>query len=448
MQWPALISEFAEHFQQAFTKPTLKRMGDLLCGALIKNGKRTFTSILAFVLPFVQGHFTNFYRLFSRPAWSMQTVGKIMARLIVDLTPPGEPVVVLADSTANSHPGRKVYGKGKHRDAVRSSHSHTVHLWGHCWMVLAVAVALPGISRRWALPVLMALYRPPKISEAEEIPHKTPVDLARQLMNLLLRWFPDQQFILVVDGGMSSHELAGYARKHRKQLTLIGKFYPRAALHKSVGPYPGNGRPAQKGAKLPKPEEVVKEKRRRVKTVSWYGGKKRRVGLKQGTGLWYRSGQGVAAVKWIYVEDLDGTHRDEYFFSTNKNLSAQRIVELYTLRWSLEVTFQESRQHLGFGSRRVRTRESVLRSDPWLLMLYSVVSYLYLELLLKTESECPVMSFPWYKKQEATFSDALLAVRSRIWDEWLRHTPEFREGVQKLSPECRDFLLFQLTMSA
>jgi len=80
-------------------------------------------------------------------------------------------------------------------------------------------------------------------------------------------------------------------------------------------------------------------------------------------------------------------------------------------------------------------------------MLYSVVSYLNLQ-LPRTDQARLVMSFPWYKKREATFSDALLAVRQSIWKEWLLHTPQFGEEVQKLPEECRQFLLFQLTMSA
>lgn len=446
MQWPTLISDFAEKFRPVFTKPTLQRMGDLLCGALVKKGKRTFTSILAFILPFVKGHWSNFYRLFSRPAWSNWSTARVIATLLMELVPQDQRVVIVADGTVNEHPGRKVYGKGKHRDAVHSSQSFTAYKWGHRWIVLAVAVSIPGITRAWALPLVMALSRPPEVSEAENRTHKKPVVLLRQLMNILRKWFPDRPFVLVVDGEFSSHHLAGWARKHCKTVTLIGRFYGDACLYSPPPTDSGKGRPRQKGDKLPKPEERVTEQKSQKKTVSWYGGGQRRVGLRSGVGLWYRSGQGLAWLRWVHVEDLEKTHRPDYFFCTDGRLSMQQIVEYYTMRWSLEVTFEESRAHLGWGSRRVRVKDSVLRSDPWLLMLYSVVSYLYLQ-LLKAENNCPVMSFPWYKKEEATFSDALLAVRGCIWEEWLLHTPEFSESVQKLSPECRQFLLFQLTMS-
>lgn len=448
MLWPLIVGEFLQHFQTAFTKPTLQRMGDLLVAALLKTGNRTLSGILAFSQPLLSGHYSSFYRLFSRPVWSNWSLARILATLLIDLVPSDQPVVIVADATVNEHPGRKVYGKAKHRDAIHSSQAYNAVVWGHRWIVLAVAVSLPGITRAWALPLLMALYRTPELSQAQQRPHKTPVVLLRQLVNVLLRWFPDRRFVLVVDGEFSSHQLAGYARRHRRQLTLIGKFYPRAALYATPDPSRSGqrGRRAEKGQRLPTPEQFIQGQARRAESVSWYGGTQRQVGLSSSCGLWHRSGQGLVWLKWVHVEDLEGTHRSEYFFSTDPALSNGQVVGYYTLRWSLEVTFQESRAHLGWGSRRVWSQESVLRSDPWLLMLYSVVSYLYLQLKQRGQ-DSPVASFAWYAKSEATFSDALRSVRVVIWEHWLKHSRELGLGVQQFSPPFRDFLLFQLTLS-
>src|SRR5262249_21771301 len=38
---------------------------------------------------------------------------------------------------------KKVYGKGRHRDPVRSTKSYTAYRWGHKWVVLAVLVRFP-----------------------------------------------------------------------------------------------------------------------------------------------------------------------------------------------------------------------------------------------------------------------------------------------------------------
>ena len=62
-----------------------------------------------------------------------------------------------------------------------------------------------------------------------------------------------------------------------------------------------------------------------------------------GEGHWYKSGGGLVPVRWVFVHDITGTHRDEYFYCTDPATPPQKIVSLYTQRWSIEVTFQEVR---------------------------------------------------------------------------------------------------------
>ncbi len=73
----------------------------------------------------LMGHFSTDNRLFSRPAWSTWSVGQILARVVIELALPDEPIGLVVDDITTEHPGRQVWGKAKHRDAVRSSHSLT-----------------------------------------------------------------------------------------------------------------------------------------------------------------------------------------------------------------------------------------------------------------------------------------------------------------------------------
>jgi hypothetical protein len=66
------------------------------------------------------------------------------------------------DDTVEEHKGKKVWGKARHRDPVRSSRSYTAFRWGHKWVVRSILVKFPWARRPWALPVLVALYRPPE----------------------------------------------------------------------------------------------------------------------------------------------------------------------------------------------------------------------------------------------------------------------------------------------
>jgi hypothetical protein len=73
----------------------------------------------------------------------------------------------------------------------------------------------------------------------------------------------------------------------------------------------------------------VRDARFRRAVVRWYGGGTRRVSVKSGTGHWYKSGQGLVPLRWVFVRDSDGTHRDEYFYSTDPTFSPEAIVGHY-----------------------------------------------------------------------------------------------------------------------
>jgi hypothetical protein len=41
---------------------------------------------------------------------------------------------------------------------------------------------------------------------------------------------------------------------------------------------------------------------------------------------WYRIGEDLVAVRWVYVHEGTGTHRDEYVFSTAVTMTPPQIV--------------------------------------------------------------------------------------------------------------------------
>jgi hypothetical protein len=111
--------------------------------------------------------------------------------------------------------------------------------------------------------------------------------------------------------------------------------------------------------------------------VSWYGGGTRRVGTVQRTGHWYKGGAGLVPLRWVFVRDLTGTHREEYSFTADPALGPAQIVAHYASRWNIETTFQEVRAHLGLETTRGRRERTVLRAAPCLFGLYAVVAALF-----------------------------------------------------------------------
>ena len=444
---PSAAEDLFIQFSSAFTQPTFQRIVPLTVGAIVTLGRRTVTAILWTMRSVITGHWSTYHRVLSRASWSLWPLGKILAAAILQFIPPDEPILVPMDDTTAQHRGKHVYGKGCHHDAVRSAHNHVVFRWGHRWVVLALSVKFPFISRRWALPVLVALYRPEELNAAEGRRHKTPAQLARQLMAVLMHWFPERKFVFLGDGGYASHELAAFCYRHREHGALVSRFRGDARLYapppKAKAPM---GRPRIKGHKLPTPQKVVANSPRTPAIVSWYGGTDRRVQLVSGTGLWYKIGEGLIPVRWVFVHDVQGTHRDEYIYSTDPSLRPEQIVSWFTSRWPIETTFQEVRCHLGFETPRQYAAKSVLRTAPCLLGLFSVVCLIFAE---HTRRHAIRLSCPqWYTKAEPTFSDAIAAVRRLFWQETIFTQASTHKDFKKLPTKLRNLLLDYLSQAA
>jgi hypothetical protein len=427
------------------TRPTAARFTTLLAAALLTTGRRTVANLLRTLRHLAPGHPADYRRVLSRAPWSGLALGCALARLLLDAFVPDGPVVLVGDDTVDGHPGRKVYGKARHRDPVRSSHTHTVWRYGHKWVVLAVLVRLPFTTRPWALPILVDLYRSAQDDKKRRRPHRTPAQLMFRLLRLALMRIPGRRFIFVGDGGYGTHEVARFCHRHRARLTVVSKLHPEANLYDPPPPYGGKGRPRVKGGRRPKPSQAVGAARRLSRRrVGWYGGGTRRVGVLTGTGHWYKAGQGLVPIRWVFVRDDEGTHRDEYFFTTDLTLGAVAVIGLYAGRWNLETTFQECRAHLGLGTTRGRCRATVLRAAPCLLGLYAVAAVLY-HGLPEGERGGRV---EWAGKAGVTFSDALCAVRRWLWSEAVLPQAGAPGAIEKLPPPVRELLLTTLAPAA
>jgi len=433
-------------FATAFTHPTFQRWRVLLLSAIVTTGRRTISNLLRTARTVASGHPSSFHRVLSKRKWSMWKLARTLAAFILNRWLPSGLVSLAVDDTVDEHRGKQVYGKGCHREAVRSTHSFTAYRWGHKWVVLSILVKFPFALRPWALPVLIALYRSREWNHQHRKRHRTPPVLARQLVNVLRHWFPQRAFLLTGDGGFATHELASFAQRHPSQVTLVSRFHPDANLYEPPPRSNGKaGRPRLKGRKSPSPKEIVARSTRQHLTVSWYGGGERRVEVVSAIGHWYRGGQGLVAVRWVFVHDLSGTHRDEYFFSTDPRMTPGHVIEAFTGRWSLEVTFEEMRSYVGLETTRGRTEKTVLRAAPCLFGLYSVVTVLYAGLPARLRRSSLVA---WAGKTHVTFSDAITAVRREVWKGWILERGPNKAAFAKLPSRLRRALVEALAPAA
>jgi SRSO17 transposase len=443
---PEQVRTIFDPLEPMFSRSVHRRFILLALAAILTLGGRTITNLLRVLDALAPGHPSSYHHVFSRDRWSLASLARRYVTAVFATFVPRGPILLAGDDTVTEHPGPHVYGKGRHRDPVRSTHTYTAFRWGHKWVVLALLVPVPWAARRWALPILVALYRPKEEDQKHGKRHKTPPRLLGQLVRTLMRWFPDRTFVVTADGNYATHELAGLAARTPRRLTLVSLFYPNANLVEPPPKYSGTGRPRVKGEDLPDPAVVVESTpRRQALDVAWYGGGRRQVEVVTGTGLWYKKRRPLVTVRWVFVHDLSGTHRDGYFFTTDATMSARSLIETYTARWNIETTFEEARSYLRMETTRGWSRDTVLRVGPCLFGLYTLVVWLYAQLPGRW-SRIGVVAWPG--KRDVTFSDAITAVRRWLWLEWVFAIPGHRVAFQKLKPGFRRILLNALAPAA
>ena len=179
-----------------------------------------------------------------------------------------------------------------------------------------------------------------------------------------------------------------------------------------------NGRPPIKGKRLPKLSQVLADPTTvwQRSNVTWYDGSTQVVEWCSGAALWYRAGQPPLPIRWVITSDPAGRWPVRTYFSTDQEQTGLGIVLDFIKRWSIAVTFEESRAHLGIETQRQWSDLAIERSTPCLLGLYSLVTLL--AQVLHPTGTIPFPPTACYRKQQATFGDVLAAVRRALWGDF------------------------------
>jgi hypothetical protein len=131
--------------------------------------------------------------------------------------------------------------------------------------------------------------------------------------------------------------------------------------------------------------------------VEWYGGQRKTLWVFSRTALWYTPRLPPVAIRFVIVCDPGGKLRMEAFFCTDLQATPGQILQWVVMRWSVEVTFEEGRAHLGLETQRQWSDQAIARTTPVLLALFSLVTLLALK--LSQGGQIPVVATAWYHKE-------------------------------------------------
>jgi len=446
-------------FAPVFTQPSFQTFRLLMTGWILSVRHRYITDLIVSSDSVDNGHFSDYHRFFSQAVWDIDQLWKLLATLIIDTLIGKDATIVLAgDDTLCRKRGLGIFGTGMHHDPLSSSKSKKIFHWGHDWVDLGIVISKPWWARSkvFALPICMRLYRNRQglekgrkkskkkpsanaakaasqkakhqaaakkkaavrakaIHKRDKTPHKTRPELMAEMIALVAAWFPKRRFVLVVDSLYSGKSIL---RTLPENFELIGPVHAKAALY---APAPKEtktrrGPRRKKGDRLKSLDALEKDR------SSWQALHYEQYGLhgslrvKTQTGLYYKAGKD-RLLRFVLSQDTVGGRPTRIFYSTDVSLKPKEILSTFSLRWSIEVTHYDCKQHLGLEDPANRVPQAVRRTAPMSMFLYSLTivwyardGYKYFE----------IPDRPWYPdKEEPSFADMLTTLRRKTWDDKL-----------------------------
>ena len=270
--WPIIESlrPLVDTLAPAFTVPSFVHCQCLLLGWVMCLRKKTLQRVGENWHPDSppdhsrRHHLDSVYNFFERSAWTPVRLGKCLGVLILTRLNLTGCVTLLVDDTLLHKSGKCVWGLGWFRDAVASTRKRVATASGHNWVVLAIAFRNPiSGSPILALPLMARLHRPGK-------GHPSGPTLAKEMLRLVVDWFPEYRFTLVADGAYATAVLL---RDLPEAVTFVGRMRGDAAVYDPRvprSPKGKRGRKATKGPRLPSPKEAaLKADRQRSGRGAW-----------------------------------------------------------------------------------------------------------------------------------------------------------------------------------
>jgi hypothetical protein len=400
---PASLMTLLAWFAPLFTAPSFRTFTGLACGFLAQSGRRTVCGMLtgaglSRAWPHDRAHF-----FFSRARWNADDLGIAVAGLVIALlVPGGEPVQVLIDDTLFRRRGKRVWAASWFHDGSAQGPAKTGY--GNNWVVLAVRVRLPMVSRPVAVPVMAKLVIKGTMSSSR-------LWLARRMVTRLAAEFPGRRFSVTADSAYAGDEL----KKLPAAVTRTTRLRATAALCGLPPERTGRkGRPRVKGDRLPSLVKIAAAAAFSQVTAARYG-KTETIAVHAFTCLWY-SVTGTAPVTVILIRDKSKTGYDIALAATDKDPEITRVIERYAARRAIEVAIEDAKQIFGTGQARTRTAAAVKRTIPFMLACQALAVCWYATAgHHPADAEARRRNAPWYTaKTEPSTADMTAKLRRVI----------------------------------
>lgn len=402
MEFVSGFDQLIQELGGTMTAPSFQSFRTVLIGWVFAT-RRTITQIILAVGDAADKHFSSYHRLFSAARWCLDTLGLVVFDLIIRHV--NGTVLLALDDTLARKRGSKIFGVGMHHDPLLSSRGKAITNWGHSWVVLGVLIRFPLWPKRvFCLPVLFRLYLPKAKAQKHRRKYRTRPELALEMLSVLCGHRPERRFHLVADSAYGGKNVLSNLPPG---CDLTSRLLKDARLYEAPPERkPGtNGRPRKRGQQLPTPKQMLAGRCRRVSLTIY--GRQEQARLAEVEARVHAVPERPLRV--VAVEALKGGRGQEVFYSTCHDAQAEEVITWYSMRWSVEVAFHDSKQHLGFEQPQGWTRRAVQRTAPIAMLLYSLIVLWFVQ---EGHRSYRLRICPWYTaKKEPSFADMLVTLR-------------------------------------
>ena len=400
-----LVTSFVfllQEFGVVMNAKTLENFSTLASGWIFAH-RHTITGMIVAASVAGVKHHSAFHRIFASASWSLDAAGLAVFRLLESFLDE-ETILLAIDDTLARKRGLKIFGVGMHHDPLLSSRGHKVTNWALNWVVLGVIVRFPlWPDRPFCLPILFRLYLNEKAAAKWRRKRRTRPELAVELLRVVCQHRQNRRFHAVADSTYGGHSVLACLPDN---CDLTSRLLLNARLYEAPPARTGKrGRPHKRGPQLPTPEQMLQQRVRRQELTIYGRRQKMRIADRVARNFKLPD----RPLRVVAVEALTGGRGQEAFYSTCHTANAIEVLTWYSWRWSIEQTFHDSKQHLGFEEPQGWSRRAVQRTAPMAMLLYSLIVVWFVEYGHDAYRE---ITRPWYlTKKHASFADMLVTLR-------------------------------------
>lgn len=382
-----MIHDFLQHFEMVFTKPSFQHFSRLVMGFTQTTGPKAVTEVNDSA--HWSRHFSTIYDFLRKAKWSYEKLSKLLTLWILSEVKVGEERVLLClDDTKNFKPHASKMEKicwhadhhKRYRATIKSSDGEELAAFamagekGHCWVTLGL---LHQAKMGWScFPVSASIFLREKHTDNFKTKHRLALEMIEKLpctTGALLvgdNFYGTQHFVNALPCAVLSL-LKSTAVAYRQIPKPMDKTY--------------RGRPKRYGEKVELVKELSDSKRLKATVVNAYG-KKQRVQYGHFKGLL------KGHKKPVQIILVQGLRKVNFLLFTNDlSLTPEQMIEYYSARYQIELTFRELKQELGAFNYRLRSETSILRYVHIAFVAFALLKY------LSVSGKVSPIQTPWYK---------------------------------------------------